>query len=161
MYTLYPSCQRPSSITTRIKTFVLWVNKFFVVRDHLPLQQGLRLLLILKFANTQWRQRPSSITTRIKTVVCNVGALCVVGSGQRLSSITTRIKTQFVWLALLDCTVRDHLPLQQGLRRGEISIQIGFWDVRDHLPLQQGLRHVLCTFQRLLESETIFHYNKD
>ena len=37
--------------------------------------------------------------------------------------------------------VRDHLPLQQGLRQPSLSYRRAVW-VRDHLPLQQGLRHV-------------------
>jgi len=58
------------------------------------------------------------------------------------------------------CFVRDHLPLQQGLR-----LPFGKSDpcsARDHLPLQQGLRpcfRVLLLARRT--SETIFHYNKD
>ena len=38
-------------------------------------------------------------------------------------------------------SVRDHLPLQQGLRQ-HISVNETIVNrVRDHLPLQQGLRH--------------------
>ena len=34
--------------------------------------------------------------------------------------------------------VRDHIPLQQGLRLKEIIVpSTGLW-VRDHIPLQQG-----------------------
>ena len=37
--------------------------------------------------------------------------------------------------------VRDHLPLQQGLRLSSFSVkEINVGWVRDHLPLQQGLR---------------------
>ena len=36
--------------------------------------------------------------------------------------------------------VRDHLPLQQGLRLGNRFMREQFYCVRDHLPLQQGLR---------------------
>ena len=37
--------------------------------------------------------------------------------------------------------VRDYLPLQQGLRQGLTAVAvIDFFVVRDYLPLQQGLR---------------------
>ena len=36
--------------------------------------------------------------------------------------------------------VRDHLPLQQGLRHGVIERTKARLFVRDHLPLQQGLK---------------------
>ena len=40
--------------------------------------------------------------------------------------------------------VRDHLPLQQGLRRDKFDVLTTFCiSVRDHSPLQQGLRHIL------------------
>ena len=37
--------------------------------------------------------------------------------------------------------VRDHIPLEQGLRR-EAAVEKGFGGrgVRDHIPLEQGLR---------------------
>ena len=59
--------------------------------------------------------------------------------------------------------LRDHLPLQQGLRPRHASVTCGNHPkLRDHLPLQQGLR--LQDFNLRLQfraSETIFHYNKD
>ena len=59
--------------------------------------------------------------------------------------------------------VRDHLPLQQGLRLRQHLMQPDEWRVRDHLPLQQGLRLLPTdTFAIvLILYETIFHYNKD
>ena len=36
--------------------------------------------------------------------------------------------------------VRDHFPLQQGLRQSPLGLPAGFRRVRDHFPLQQGLR---------------------
>ena len=36
--------------------------------------------------------------------------------------------------------VRDHRPLQQGLRQTHLDCAISFVGVRDHCPLQQGLR---------------------
>ena len=38
------------------------------VRDHIPLEQGLRLLYYLNPDNVAKRQRPYSIRTRIKTL---------------------------------------------------------------------------------------------
>ena len=108
---------------------------------------------------------------------------------QRASSITTRIKTQpsnrkrdFWWLrehlplqqGLRPCLIledehvthglREHLPLQQGLRQPrEDSKHLIFSELREHLPLQQGLRLVLTFGVNNLHvgSESIFHYNKD
>ena len=60
-------------------------------------------------------QRPYSIRTRIKTLPCQAGR---------------RLPAQ----------VRDHIPLEQGLRpalwRG-VRVPCS---VRDHIPLEQGLR---------------------
>ena len=85
------------------------------VREHIPLEQGLRRLLNPFIGNSVPCQRAYSIRTRIKTSLCNciyVGSMC-----QRAYSIRTRIKTY------LQCTkkspptyVREHIPLEQGLR---------------------------------------------
>ena len=55
--------------------------------------------------------------------------------------------------------VRDHIPLEQGLRhririQGPVSR-----NVRDHIPLEQGLRLEDCGFDYhdIKLSETIFH----
>ena len=38
-------------------------------------------------------------------------------------------------------TVRDHIPLEQGLRPASISLLVFMISsVRDHIPLEQGLR---------------------
>ena len=85
-------------------------------------------------------------------------------------------------------TVRDYLPLQQGLRPAHQKIPHQTnGAVRDYLPLQQGLRLILylktnnqflcqrlsstttriktdetiITLASITLSETIFHYNKD
>ena len=87
-----------------------------IVRDHLPLQQGLRPNASSN-AESQSGLRPSSITTRIKTISLRL-RLCLLMLGQRPSSITTRIKTLFFLPhRTISNQVRDHLPLQQGLRR--------------------------------------------
>ena len=60
--------------------------------------------------------------------------------------------------------VRDHRPLQQGLRQqsGDKSFK-SECRVRDHRPLQQGLRPANDHNIELVNSmyETIVHYNKD
>ena len=132
-------------------------------------------------------QRLSSITTRIKIYYLNRSKQYL--SRQRLSSITTRIKIEASRGILQSPpTVRDYLPLQQGLRyRVEYEPVTSERTVRDYLPLQQGLRSNWNTevftpsfCQRLSSittrikilsflrsnvisalSETIFHYNKD
>ena len=63
----------------------------------------------------------------------------------------------------LDClkaasTIREHIPLEQGLR--QISIATNFDDhrIREHIPLEQGLRpnfeYHICS---VVSSESIFH----
>ena len=61
------------------------------VRDHIPLEQGLR---------------------RITFFIINSFTVC-----QRPYSIRTRIKTIAKFAANADSVVRDHIPLEQGLRR--------------------------------------------
>ena len=56
--------------------------------------------------------------------------------------------------------VRDHIPLEQGLRLTKAELAYCYNDVRDHTPLEQGLRQwsIMLT-QEILGylSETIFH----
>ncbi len=83
---------RPSSITTRIKTFTMRLRFSGVssLRDHHPLQQGLRRSLMM--SSLVVTSRPSSITTRIKTIIETLASLGF-NCSSRPSSITTRIKT--------------------------------------------------------------------
>ena len=61
-------------------------------------------------------------------------------SGQRPYSIRTRIKTCGCLSKIFDLSVRDHIPLEQGLRPILIQIDSNSMEVRDHIPLEQGLR---------------------
>ena len=174
-------CQRPYSIRTRIKTVILIPEYMRVgVRDHIPLEQGLRLQrkkgnscpdrvrdhipleqglrpMVIVCCDTLPGQRPYSIRTRIKTWSSPVvkrsppcqrpysirtriktvssAPLCSLLSGQRPYSIRTRIKTAEPVLLRLGLLVRDHIPLEQGLR----------------LPVSEVAGHDSCV------SETIFH----
>ena len=60
---------------------------------------------------------------------------------QRPYSIRTRIKTNSRALVSYNCSVRDHIPLEQGLRQAGKIPESTFTPVRDHIPLEQGLRH--------------------
>ena len=55
--------------------------------------------------------------------------------------------------------VRDHIPLEQGLRHLPETFTPFDCYVRDHIPLEQGLRrtrkHLFVAGE--VESETIFH----
>ena len=86
--------------------------------------------------------RPSSTTTRIKTRA-NFLPQAASLIGTRPSSTTTRIKTFEEVRMDSHQQVRDHLPLQQGLRLHSLLCDGCRRHVRDHLPLQQGLRHFL------------------
>ena len=59
--------------------------------------------------------------------------------------------------------LREHIPLQQGLRLTRRANCCIHSILREHIPLQQGLRHIaLIGMVKLLwVSESIFHYNKD
>ena len=129
--------QRPSSITTRIKTLCKRTSTpvEIHVRDHLPLQQGLR----------RYGSKSYSIFTDVRDHL-------PLQQGLRQMCANTKMKL----------SVRDHLPLQQGLRQQDLlefyssssqrpssittriktgnEIAINLEHVRDHLPLQQGLR---------------------
>ena len=62
--------------------------------------------------------------------------------GQRPYSIRTRIKTNTKHVMDQLAEVRDHIPLEQGLRLSLLFLMIELTTVRDHIPLEQGLR--LC-----------------
>ena len=130
-------CQRPSSIKTRIKTqrFYPWAHSFVLVRDHLPLKQGLR-------RDAVWLYK----------LLLLVRDHLPLKQGLRqckdASFLPFRVR------------VRVHLPLKQGLRQRITFVVHKRTCVRDHLPLKQGLRHKLLLFDveffyRM--SETIFH----
>ena len=54
--------------------------------------------------------------------------------------------------------VRDHIPLEQGLRRPSCPRPRPWPRVRDHIPLEQGLRLTLLMCLNISTlSETIFH----
>ena len=63
------------------------------------------------------------------------------------------------WLPPCPCRVRDHIPLEQGLRRDLWAPMPSSVSVRDHIPLEQGLRHRGAGHARCCPnpSETIFH----
>ena len=63
-----------------------------------------------------------------------------VGGCQRPYSIRTRIKTASILLRRSSIDVRDHIPLEQGLRLYSFFIFVFLVNVRDHIPLEQGLR---------------------
>ena len=93
-HSFWAARQRLSSTTTRIKTQIKTSrDSLFQVRDYLPLQQGLRPVIILGFATQCAGQRLSSTTTRIKTPASRTDTTSAPARCQRLSSTTTRIKT--------------------------------------------------------------------
>ena len=157
--------QRLSSTTTRIKTKrkqgITLLS--LCVRDYLPLQQGLRrdklLHKVLQFRG----QRLSSTTTRIKTLQGRWSSFCPKQC-QRLSSTTTRIKTINSNLGITrSVSVRDYLPLQQGLRLWS-GLSLYHIEIRQRLSsttTRIKTRHYSSKIEKYHQSETIFHYNKD
>ena len=59
---------------------------------------------------------------------------------QRPYSIRTRIKTSRDFILTSILPVRDHIPLEQGLRHALRDLNREQNAVRDHIPLEQGLR---------------------
>jgi len=149
--------QRPYSIRTRIKTCLrlLAVPRGLRVRDHIPLEQGLRLnynipnrlaLEVRDHIPLEQGLRPRSATRPARS------------AGQRPYSIRTRIKTCRTGATCRSSGVRDHIPLEQGLRRSELLRSNESPIVRDHIPLEQGLRHKLSIIPiGTAKSEPIFH----
>ena len=80
--------------------------------------------------------------------------------GQRPYSIRTRIKThRQIRQTIRRHLVRDHIPLEQGLRQLNLRLVGPRRDVRDHIPLEQGLRPAAAASGDCVSaaSETIFH----
>ena len=110
--------QRAYSIRTRIKTFCqyLLTEDINGVREHIPLEQGLRRSNDCQLLSFTWGQRAYSIRTRIKTKARLCGEYNLY-------------------------TVREHIPLEQGLRLYWSKLcQFDNFTVREHIPLEQGLR---------------------
>ena len=76
------------------------------VRDHIPLEQGLRL----------GRLDCDSCHESVRDHIPLEQGLRRCQSRQRPYSIRTRIKTRGAALTWLRSGVRDHIPLEQGLR---------------------------------------------
>ncbi len=91
---------------------------YLPVREHIPFEQGLRPNEILSRGQTHPSQRAYSIRTRIKTLLrqAEICRCC-----QRAYSIRTRIKTQAYFPDQGVLPVREHIPLEQGLRRFRFS----------------------------------------
>jgi len=68
---------------------------------------------------------------------------------QRPYSIRTRIKTRGAVCEYEHVRVRDHIPLEQGLRPSQAYLSARASDVRDHIPLEQGLRPLLVIIFRI------------
>ena len=69
------------------------------------------------------------------------------------------LRHSYLIKAIVITTVRDHIPLEQGLRPKCLQCASGSIYVRDHIPLEQGLRlsHKEVIDGLNEKSETIFH----
>ena len=132
---------------------------FAIVREHIPLEQGLRRgrILVEDFAKPVREHIPleQGLRLRVREI------LEVSRSGQRAYSIRTRIKTEQPGGLIFfeTAVVREHIPLEQGLRHSTLP-SFNSWDatVREHIPLEQGLRRCPYNLSRKGEtSESIFH----
>ena len=158
---------------------------FFVhiLIEYIPLQQGLRQELVepgIVKISTHWVY---SITTRIKTTATRP-------SGSMMILIEYIPLQQGLRLTKVICDLHnfmliEYIPLQQGLRQPSLILidkSMAHWvysittriktrrypvlfvlsSLIEYIPLQQGLRHILFTEPlALVDSLSIFHYNKD
>ena len=136
-----------------------------MLRDHLPLEQGLRLPPLIDIANgldlrdhlpleqglrhsedSEEPEEPAELRDHLPLeqglrpagITSNELDL----RAQRPSAIRTRIKTRLNRLRDHFISLRDHLPLEQGLRpTNQPPTHRQSSGLRDHLPLEQGLRH--------------------
>ena len=161
----FVGCQRAYSIRTRIKTFLTVFFSFIFgkVREHIPLEQGLRRFQRLLTLSLFSRQRAYSIRTRIKTAVHH----------------SANVGSDFV---------REHIPLEQGLRpRSSHHLMVSLicqraYSIRTRIKTissnDEFVKHRYCqraysirtrikTLLHILvpsvncQSESIFHQNKD
>ena len=131
---------------------------FIRVREHIPLEQGLRPFAAFGAASVACGQRAYSIRTRIKTHIPL--PLLVSFHSQRAYSIRTRIKTvgNNVGRSLRCCqraySIRTRI--KTGLLHHNRSCRLC---VREHIPLEQGLRRSVTRETRSVSypSESIFH----
>ena len=143
------SAQRPSAIRTRIKTRTRSLSCLYSLslRDHLPLEQGLRLDFVSISFNDFHDLRdhlPLEQGLRPEKTLFSPEPK----DSQRPSAIRTRIKTWDRHCCFHGWSLRDHLPLEQGLRPVGVSVELNI-ELRDHLPLEQGLRRDTASIQRL------------
>ena len=134
------------------------------IREHIPLEQGLRLLKSTLSTKNCNYQRAYSIRTRIKTVgdflseFVNVirehipleqglrlKAFCMLAIfslNQRAYSIRTRIKTaRFIWLPYFSANQRAY-SIRTRIKTFCYQDKKPFVvHIREHIPLEQGLRH--------------------
>ena len=60
---------------------------------------------------------------------------------QRASSYRTRIKTSAPrWASNETFPLKEHLPIEQGLRHGQEDFRTVIHCLKEHLPIKQGLR---------------------
>ncbi len=135
LYVLPMESQRAYSIRTRIKTTRQNAQCRIAtrVREHIPLEQGLR--------QSKWFE--------------------VFGrfDSQRAYSIRTRIKTRLSCYCCCCFAVREHIPLEQGLRR-YTSIPLRYLRVRQRAYSIRTRIKTLAFFAMaafLTASESIFH----
>ncbi len=102
-------------------------------------------------------QRAYSIRTRIKTLC---GGKLKIHSREVREHIPLEqgLRPLYVKCYIKIYKVREHIPLEQGLRPNEKIITKGGLTVREHIPLEQGLRRHDLRYQLFhLWSESIFH----
>ena len=127
------------------------------VRDHIPLEQGLRPTGFRRSCRVLVSQRPYSIRTRIKTSCCSgSNRNC---SGQRPYSIRTRIKTYFT--STLQLLLKSQRPysIRTRIKTSRYCYHSSNYRLRQRpYSIRTRIKTFAFTlFTNFFESETIFH----
>ena len=127
------------------------------VREHIPLEQGLRHVEKIRLVDVYSVREHIPLEQGLRQNF--IPDKIVLWISQRAYSIRTRIKTsRMLTAASLRMIVREHIPLEQGLRRVFSLTVVSKYSIREHIPLEQGLRLNFrnCVVNNYL-SESIFH----
>ena len=113
------------------------------VREHGPVEQGLRHTLANLTLRFTTCQRARSSRTRIKTLV-QVGFCLYIWKVREHGPVEQGLRLLKLEVCSHQVYVREHGPVEQGLRLFFVVEQTSKVNVREHGPVEQGLRQNIC-----------------
>ena len=128
----------------------------YLLREYVPLKQGLRLVLfdIMVMTTVLREYVPLKQGLRRHYLVKFYASL----KAPRVCSTKTRIKTAYLPLGSFSAPLREYVPLKQGLRPVKPSLSGAPVPLREYVPLKQGLRRLQVNVNgRVSPSESMFH----